>query len=301
MKIIDAHVHVFEVLKGFGPKGEMRAIGNGKARWSNGDEVGMIPAGYGDVDFTGESLIRILDENHVEQAVLLQGSFYGFQNEYTAEVLRAYPDRLIGAATLDPFCTCAPEIYDRLMGEYPFQALKFETSSGGGLMGYHRDYVIDEVLDPFIQKAAAARKTLVLDIGSPHMPSFQPEAVRRIAQKYPELRIVVCHLLAPHQADEEILKRSLEMLALPNVWFDLAALPYNVMPDRYPYPIAGAFIRDAMEIVGHKKLLWGTDVPSVLIYETYQDLLNYVREIPGITEAQVQDLVYSNALEAYSF
>ena len=47
MKLIDAHTHVFEQLCGFGPRGELRPIGGGKARWANGDEIEMIPPGWG--------------------------------------------------------------------------------------------------------------------------------------------------------------------------------------------------------------------------------------------------------------
>ena len=32
MKYIDTHIHVFEMLKGFGMHGEFRPIGGGKAR-----------------------------------------------------------------------------------------------------------------------------------------------------------------------------------------------------------------------------------------------------------------------------
>lgn len=48
MKLIDAHTHVFEQLCGFGPRGELRPIGGGRARWANGDEIEMIPPGLGE-------------------------------------------------------------------------------------------------------------------------------------------------------------------------------------------------------------------------------------------------------------
>lgn len=299
MKIIDGHAHVFETLKGFAARGELRAIGKGLARWSNGDVDAMIPEGYGDREFTGESLIRLMDENQIERAVLLQGSYYGFQNEYTAEVVSQYPDRFVGAATFDPFCKRAEELYQRLFGELGFRILKFETSTGGGLMGYHKDYPLDIGLEPWIGKTASAGHTLVLDIGSPGMSSFQPEAVRNIAQKYPEMKIVICHLLACHKQDEETLKQALEILTLPNVWFDLAAVPFNLMPERGPFKTSQRYVGIAKEIVGYNKLIWGTDAPSVLCHESYQDLLNYVFEIPGIKEEELSAILYQNARDVY--
>ena len=97
MKYIDTHIHVFEMLKGFGMHGEFRPIGGGKARWADGFVQPMIPEGYGDTNFLAESAIRMMDENGIEKGVLLQGSFYGFGNEYTGETAQKYPDRFIAA------------------------------------------------------------------------------------------------------------------------------------------------------------------------------------------------------------
>ncbi|MFR5410778.1 MAG: amidohydrolase family protein, partial [Enterocloster bolteae] len=130
MKLIDAHTHVFEQLCGFGPRGELRPIGGGKARWANGDEIEMIPPGLGERSFTADTLAALLRENHVERAVLLQGSFYGFQNEYVLESARRYPDLFVPAATCDPFCKEAEYLLHRFIHEKGFRIVKFETSSG---------------------------------------------------------------------------------------------------------------------------------------------------------------------------
>ena len=86
MRIIDAHAHAFRTLAGFGADGELRAIGNGKAMWATGDIADIVPEGYGDRDFTAESLLRLMDENGIEKAVLLQGGLLGFDNHYLYEV-----------------------------------------------------------------------------------------------------------------------------------------------------------------------------------------------------------------------
>ena len=80
MRIIDAHAHVFEGFSGFGGKGELRPLGQGRGRWATGEEIQVIPEEYGDVGFSPENLMTLMDQNSVSQAVLLQGSLYGFQN-----------------------------------------------------------------------------------------------------------------------------------------------------------------------------------------------------------------------------
>lgn len=79
MKKIDAHAHIFERIASFGKCGELRPIGNGVCRWANGDEMAIIPKGYGDKEFMAETLLKIMDEEDVEKAILLQGSSTDFR------------------------------------------------------------------------------------------------------------------------------------------------------------------------------------------------------------------------------
>ena len=237
----------------------------------------------------------------MEKAVLLQGSFYGFHNEYVAEAVEKYPDMFLGAATFDPFARYADQIYERLTNELGFRVMKFETSTGGGLMSYHESYDLFEVFDPIVKKMAANDQVLVLDIGSPGMSSFQPEAVAKLAAKYPEVHMIICHLLAPTLKDEESLRAGLQLLKADNIWFDLAAVPFNVKPEIYPYPTGQKYIAMAKEIVGAKKLIWGTDVPSVLVHDSYEELLTYITESGIFTEEELDGVVYGNAIEAYQW
>lgn len=302
MKIIDAHVHVIERIAGFGQRGELRPIGLGKARWATGEEITLIPPLLGDREFTGETLVKLLDENHIEKAVLLQGSFYGFQNEYTYEVAKKYPDRFIAACTLDPFCLQADVLLDHFLCDMKFPIVKFETSSGGGLMGYHKPFAIDgDVFSSIFEKTASLGQTLVLDIGSPGMSSFQPDAIANIARKFPQMKIVVCHLLAPTLSDAAALEQGLRILKLENVWLDLAAVPWNVAPEKYPYETGRGFIRMAKDIVGSEKLIWGSDVPSPLTRDQYSHLIDYITTSGIFTENELEDVLYNNACVAYPF
>lgn len=300
VKIIDAHAHVIERIAGFGRRGELRAIGKGRARWATGEEIQMIPSGLGDRDFTGETLISLMDKYSVEKAVLLQGSFYGFQNEYTHEVAEKYPERFKAAGTFDPFCRERDLLLDRLLNKMKLKIIKFEVSSGGGLTGYHKDFELDgEVFSDIFQRIYEKGNTLVLDIGSPGMESFQVKAVKNIAKKYPAMRIVLCHLLAPTLGDAAALESSLKELKLSNVWLDLAAVPWNVAPEVYPYNTAREYIRTARNIVGAEKLIWGTDVPSVLTRESYSNLIKYITDSDIFNEGELDAVFYKNAVAAY--
>ena len=299
MKYFDAHAHVFEALKGYSGKGEMTALGGGKGAWATGEVCKMIPPALGEDAFTYDTAYQLLKDNDVEKAVLLQGSYYGFQNDYVSKAVNAHPDMFIGAGTFDPFAMYAEKLYDRLTHELGFRVLKFETSSGCGLMSYHDAFSVREVFSPIAEKCAKNGQILVLDIGSPGMGSFQPDGVREIADRYPELRVVVCHLLAPTRKDGEALKVALELLARDNIYFDLSAVPFNVQPEKYPYPTGLEFIACAKNIVGYDKLMWGTDIPSVLWYDTYANLRDYLMNSDVFTDAEKQAVFHDTASRVF--
>lgn len=301
MKKIDTHAHIFERIASFGKAGEFRPIGNGVCRWANGDEMAIIPEGYGDKEFMAETLLKLMEENDIEKAILLQGSLYGFQNEYATEVAAKYPDKFKAAVTLDPHCKEVDSILDRFINEFKAKIFKFEISIGGGMMGYHDNFFVDSPMLTKIYDRISQEEnvTLVLDIGSPHMASCQPEAVYRIAKKYPNLNIVICHLLAPSTKDGEALRCALPYLAHDNVWVDLSALPWNVAPEEYPYPTALEYIAMAKEILGTDKILWGTDAPAVLTKFKFPDLYNFIIESGIFDEKELEDVFYNNACKAY--
>lgn len=296
--IIDAHVHIYEHINGYGRYGELRAIGDGMARWANGDMVRLIPKGMGDKAFTAEGLIEMLDKNHVDKAVILQGNLYGFQNEYILESICKYPHRLFAACAVEPFAPHAAGILEKFLKQKGFVAAKFECSDSCGLMSFHPRFALDgEVMEPLYRIVKNHNAALVLDIGKAGMNSYQPDAVVQIAKRHPELRIVVCHLLAHGRGEHYELKKELEMLRLPNIWFDIAAVPWNTKPDVYPFRTALEYIQLAKEIIGCEKLIWGSDAPGVIINDSYEEIFSYLRD--AFTEEEKERIFNHNAIEAY--
>ena len=300
MKIIDAHAHIFEQLAGFGRRGEMRPLGNGRVQWATGEEVQLIPPELGDKEFTPESLLSVMDAHHVAKAVLLQGHFYGFQNEYVKEAVTQYPDRLVGAGILDPYCLDAADILHHLIDDLKYRILKFEFSSGAGLMGYHPDFTIDgPEMDPIWDAAVANDIAVVLDPGSVGMPSFQIQGILNVVQRFPKLRLVIAHLLAPPMGSDDSLFPALQSLKHENICFDLSALPWNVSPEEYPYPASLKYIAEAKKIVGAEHLLWGTDIPAMLTLASYQELIDYIITSNVFTAQELHCVMGRNAEQVY--
>ena len=91
MKIIDGHVHLVQCIAGTGAGGELRFAGNGMAEYASGERFRMLPDEFSQGVVTAGDILRKMDENGVEKAVLLQGNYFGFQNLYSMEAVKKYP------------------------------------------------------------------------------------------------------------------------------------------------------------------------------------------------------------------
>ena len=302
MKKIDAHLHLAKVLAGYCRRGELRAIGGGKAQWGSGEVFQLLPTTgeYGDDCFTAEQALAIMDRNDVEKAVLMNGSMYGFQNIFHEELLEKYPDRFCPSCEVDPFATNHMEALTRFLEEKKFHLVKFEVSSGGGLMGCHDPFDLsgDRMMEIYrlIEKN---RGVVALDVGDIDMESHQTTALMRVADRCPDLKVVICHLLAPAREKRREWIAELQLLSQANIWFDIAAMPKIMAPDVYPYPETVEYLAQARDILGPKKLMWGTDAPFAATQDTYEHLADYLEKTDVFTEEELADIYYNNAKEVY--
>jgi len=301
LEIIDAHAHVFKQIYGFGRKGESTPIGNGTVRWATGETTKLLPEAYGEDAFPYERLVTAMDEAGVAKAVILQGSYYGFANEYVFEAQSKYPERFIGMGTFDPYFLDVQKIMARLIDEFHFRGFKFETSTENGIMGYHPDFRIDgELMQPVYEFCAERGLTISLDLGTFEESSFQVAGVGRMAKKYPGIQFVVEHLFFPRQDHFKEVRENLDLLnATPNVNFSIATVPFSTWPEEYPFPSACRYLALTKEVVGTERILWGTDIPSVVVYSPYRDLAQYVIESGVFNQAELEQVFALNARRVY--
>lgn len=302
MKCIDAHLHIFEHVTGYAFMGEFRALGNGRVRWASGEEDLICTPDMGDKGVSAERMIQFMDEHEIEVGVLMQACAYGFQNEYIAESAAKYPDRLIGTATIDPFFREFDMILDRLVNDLKYKRFKLEMSCTGGLCGFHDENMLwnHKNLEKLCGRLSDMEGTLSLDLGMAGTPSHKIDRVRSLAEAYPKLHFIICHLCSMPIDAADILRKELEILNMPNVWFDVAAINSNTK-EHAPFYWARTYHRIAKEVVGAKKLIWGTDCATVMKDYTYEELQSLIIDAGIYTEEELQGIFRENAHEAYRF
>jgi predicted TIM-barrel fold metal-dependent hydrolase len=304
--IVDAHAHVFESIRGATRGGPTASGANGKV-FIGAREVQALPASFERSSFPVDALLALLDSAHVNRAVILQGPYYGEENAYVAEACRGFPQRFTGMAFMDPWREEVSGAFDRLRQAAAFRGVKLECSEPTGLLGLHPGRRLDEPgLHGLWQGLEQSQGVLTLDLGEPGSSAYQTDAVRTIASAHPGIRVVVCHLGQPTAeviADPRLRRaweEQLSLARLANVWFDTAALPAFCLNERFPWPFAGTALRRALDLVGPHKILWGSDVPGVLVHGSYQQLLTYAWEALSSQSGADLDRVFGgNAIEVY--
>ena len=112
------------------------------------------------------------------------------------------------------------------------------------------------------------------------------------------MTFIVCHLTAPQHEQMAILKENMTKLNLPNVYFDIAALPNNTK-EPYPFIEAQNYIKEAIKIVGNNKIMWGSDFPAAMNYASYKESYSYIENSEILTEEEKENILYNNAKNVF--
>lgn len=290
--IIDAHAHIYEILKGYGAKGEFRPLGRGRGIWATGLVERFFPEEYGDTGFHAETLVHIMNENDVDHAILLQGGNYGFHNDYMAESVAKYPEKLTAVGAIDPYALYADKIFDNLIERYRFKALKFEISSEWGLSGFHRDLKLtDEAFCRLLEKADAFGLTVAIDMGTMAMSSFDFEGFKTIVERYRNVLFVMTHCFFPNNdGKNEMRMEFAKSLTGDNFVMDFANLSLETQAD---------YLRSLKNVIGAERMLWGTDIPGVLCRFTYKQLIERVEASGIFTKTELPLVMGENAKRVY--
>jgi predicted TIM-barrel fold metal-dependent hydrolase len=304
--IIDAHAHIFTAIQGQNAAGPTRGVGYGRVAIGN-QMIQLWPPFCAETAFTVEMLIAHMDWAGIDRAVLLQGPFYGECNQVVLDALARYPDRLTGMAYFDPWRPNSRNRWAATFHAGLFRGVKLECSEATGFCGlYPHAQLGAPELAWLWQELEQSELVLVLDLGAVGSRSYQTGAVRAIAERHPDLKIVIAHLGQPTPAAEadpvrwRLWREQIALGQLPNVWFDSAALPAYLPGETFPYPSAGRYLQLALEAVGPAKILWGADLPGLLGHATYRQLVQMGRLHTQALSPEGQAMVLGgNALGVY--
>jgi L-fuconolactonase len=233
-----------------------------------------VPVHNNGVPFTKDFLLAEMNKADVDRIIIVPPSWEGDRNDLALEAAQQHPDRFAVMGRLD---ITAPDAREQIRGwlkQPGMLGLRFALHTP--LL--ERPFVSGQ-LDWVWGEAEAAGVPIMVLVPHRLMP-----AIDRVADHYPDLRIVMDHLGLVHGKDEEAFKDLDQLLALakrPNVAAKATIMPFYTA-DAYPYKSLHPYIRRVYDAFGPKRLFWGTDL-SRLPCTYRQGVTMFTEEIPWLT------------------
>ena len=86
-----------------------------------------------------------------------------------------------------------------------------------------------------------------------------------------------------------------------NVYIESGGITWLFNEQFYPYPDAIRAIREAADICGFDKLMWGSDYPRTMVEITYKMSYDFVLKSNALTDSEKERFLGGNAKEFYGF
>lgn len=275
--IIDAHLHLWKKQDGLVNGLPVRHIGNGKSSFI-GEVRQMMPAYMDDGENTAERLLGNMDYACVNGCVCTQEYMDGNQDGYLLSVRNKYPDR---------FRVCS------LYWEKPnyltegFDGIKICASRLA-------DKDLKKLL-PVFKDAEQRDMFISIDLCD---GAEQTDDMRYLIERCPDLCIAIGHF---GMVTTDGWQEQIKLARNKNVFIESGGLTWLFNYEYYPYPSAIEAVKEAADICGIEKLMWGSDYPRTMTEITYKMAVRFILETNRLTEAEKKAFLGENAQKFYRF
>ena len=126
----------------------------------------------------------------------------------------------------------------------------------------------------------------------------QVPEMEEIIQECPRLKIAIGHfgmVTLPDWLGQIKLARH------PNVMIESGGITWLFNDEFYPFKGAVRAIREAAELVGMERLMWGSDYPRTITAITYKMSYDFVLKSPELSEKEKALFLGENARHFYGF
>lgn len=193
---------------------------------------------------TVADLLKTMDSLNVEMALAcpLKPLSYDLDaaNAELSDAISGYPDRLVGAARIDPWQTNAVDLLKRALKEYHLRALYLNP--------WEENFKADmSRLDPLMQVAQARGVPVLVASGYPWLS--EALQVQQLARRWPKVPVIMSNggqfnISGLGQADAALALRQ-----TPNLYIDTAGVYRQ------------DFIEETVEQIGVERVLFGSGSP----------------------------------------
>lgn len=289
--IIDAHSHLWlkqdTVVEGL----PIRTLENGRSLFM-GEVRQMLPPFMTDGVNSAEVFLSNMDYAQVSAAVATQEFIDGFQNDYLAEVAARYPDRFFVCGMCE---FRKPGYLDqaRQLIAKGFKGIKIPAQRL--LLKEGRVRLNGEEMMQMFHLMEQNGVLLSIDMAD---GDTQVGELEEVIQECPKLKVAIGHfgMVTRPQWKEQI-----KLARYPHVRIESGGITWLFNDEFYPFKGAVRAIREAAELVGFEKLMWGSDYPRTITAITYRMSYDFVSKSDELTEREKALFLGENARSFYGF
>lgn len=290
-KIIDAHAHLWlkqdTVVDGL----PIRTMENGRSLFM-GEVRQMIPPFMVDGVNSAEVFLSNMDYAQVSAAVITQEFIDGIQNDYLSEVAKRYPNRFFVCGMCEfrkpGFLPHAKELLENRFRAIKIPAQRLLLKDGRVML------TGDEMMQMF-HLMEQQNAILSIDLAD---GDLQVGEMEEIIQECPNLKIAVGHFgMVTRKGWEEQIK----LARHENVMIESGGITWLFNDEFYPFHGAIKAIKEAADIAGMDKLMWGSDYPRTITAITYRMSYDFVCKSKELTEEEKAMFLGKNAEKFYGF
>ena len=278
--IIDAHSHLWLKQDTTVDGKRILSLKHGRSIFMD-EEVQMLPPFMIDGKNTAEVFLSNMNYAQVGAAVVVQEVIDGCQNAYLTKVQQQYPDRF--------FC----------MG-MAWNTDEAQAVIDAGLKGIafpgHRIHESLLTLMPVFKLMESKEMVLSMCLADDEEQIGQ---MAEVIQECPDLKVAIGHFGMPSTASF----RSQVLLARQgqNVMVESGGITWLYNSEFYPFPTAIRRIREAADLVGMERLMWGSDYPRTITAITYRMSYDFVEKSSELTDSEKAMFLGGNAKSFYGF
>ena len=271
---------------------DFRTGEHGLVEWTTDGEdfvKQVLPPWISGFSFPVESLIAEMDYAGIDRALLHRTPYMGLDDSYIADCSRKYPGRIQGLAQVPEWWLPARmddaiEKLERAISNHGLSGLQFAP--------FHRTLYNLSVdwtgpdFDPFWSAVARLKIPVFFTLGAVGSPAAYLEELQLLGawmDRFSEVEVIMTHGFPWRMFSDgdqiHIPEEVYSAAALHHPRFHIQILFAVFLQSRwdYPMPQMRPVLEEMVEYFGADRILWGTDVPIVLLHWTYRQSLDYVR------------------------
>ncbi len=295
MNIIDAHSHLWLKQDTVVDGQRIYTTTRGRSMFFDGERQ-MLPPFMADGRNTAEIFLANMDYAQVGAAVVVQEVIDGCQNDYLAEVAQKYPDRFFvcGMPRLGLESAEAEKLItaNDILGDV--KALYSRGFKGIAIPGHRVRRPLADLLPAMkFMEANQMIFSMCLADDARQIAEFQ-----QLITECPNLKIAIGHFGLATSANW---KNQILLARNPNVFIESGGITWLYNSEFYPFKGAVKAIREAADLVGIEKLMWGSDYPRTICAITYRMSYDFILKTNELTDSQKSAFLGENAVRFYGF